>query len=354
MLEYQIPEKIRDLVPYEPISGSYRVRLDANESYLNLSETQLQKVFARLEKEVSYNRYPDPMAAKLCNAFAGYYGISPELVTAGNGSDELITLIYGTLFDPTMKVGTFAQDFSMYRVYAQCYGVPTVTLPKREDLTIDVDQTIEQVNALGLSGLVFSNPCNPTGQGLKREEVLRLVQGVKALVILDEAYMDFWDQSLLQEVEQFDNLLILKTCSKAIGLAGIRIGFAITNPKLSRLLKAVKSPYNVNSVSQIYGEELLKEHDYLRQAAQSIREQAVKLEAMLRKLAEQYPKLGQVYPSVTNFVYLKTSESQAIYQGLQKQGVAVRLMGGYLRICAGTEEEQQILKEALDVVLAAL
>lgn len=354
MLEYQIPEKIRDLVPYEPISGSYRVRLDANESYLNLSETQLQKVFARLEHEVSYNRYPDPMAAKLCHAFAGYYGISPELVTAGNGSDELITLIYGTLFDPTMKVGTFAQDFSMYRVYAQCYGVPTVTLPKREDLTIDVDQTIEQVNALGLSGLVFSNPCNPTGQGLKREEVLRLVRGVKALVILDEAYMDFWDQSLLQEVEQFDNLLILKTCSKAIGLAGIRIGLAITNPKLSRLLKAVKSPYNVNSVSQIYGEELLKDHDYLRQAAQSIREQAVKLEAMLRKLAEQYPKLGQVYPSVTNFVYLKTSESQAIYQGLQKQGVAVRLMGGYLRICAGTEEEQQILKEALDVVLAAL
>lgn len=354
MLEYQIPEKIRDLVPYEPISGSYRVRLDANESYLNLSETQLQKVFARLEHEVSYNRYPDPMAAKLCHAFAGYYGISPELVTAGNGSDELITLIYGTLFDPTMKVGTFAQDFSMYRVYAQCYGIPAVTLSKREDLTIDVDQTIEQVNALGLSGLVFSNPCNPTGQGLKREEVLRLVRGVKALVILDEAYMDFWDQSLLQEVEQFDNLLILKTCSKAIGLAGIRIGLAITNPKLSRLLKAVKSPYNVNSVSQIYGEELLKEHDYLRQAAQSIREQAVKLEAMLRKLAEQYPKLGQVYPSVTNFVYLKTSESQAIYQGLQKQGVAVRLMGGYLRICAGTEEEQQILKEALDLVLAAL
>lgn len=354
MLEYQIPEKIRDLVPYEPISGSYRVRLDANESYQNLSETQLQKVFARLENEVSYNRYPDPMAAKLCHAFAGYYGISPELVTAGNGSDELITLIYGTLFDPTMKVGTFAQDFSMYRVYAQCYGVPTVTLSKREDLTIDVDQTIEQVNALGLSGLVFSNPCNPTGQGLKREEVLRLVRGVKALVILDEAYMDFWDQSLLQEVEQFDNLLILKTCSKAIGLAGIRIGLAITNPKLSRLLKAVKSPYNVNSVSQIYGEELLKEHDYLRQAARSIREQAVKLEAMLRKLAEQYPKLGQVYPSVTNFVYLKTSESQAIYQGLQKQGVAVRLMGGYLRICAGTEEEQQILEEALDLVLAAL
>lgn len=353
-MEYQIPEKIRDLVPYDPITGSYRVRLDANESYLNLSEKQLQKVFARLEKEVSYNRYPDPMAAKLCNAFAGYYGISPELVTAGNGSDELITLIYGTLFDPTMKVGTFAQDFSMYRVYAQCYGVPTVTLPKREDLTIDVDQTIQEINRLGLSGLVFSNPCNPTGQGLKREEVLRLVQGVKALVILDEAYMDFWDQSLLQDVERFDNLLILKTCSKAIGLAGIRIGLAITNPKLSRLLKAVKSPYNVNSVSQIYGEELLKDHDYLRQAASSIREQTVKLEAMLCRLAEKYPKLGQVYPSVTNFVYLKTSQSQAIYQGLQKQGVAIRLMGGYLRICAGTEEEQQILETALDAVLAAL
>ena len=353
-MEYQIPEKIRDLVPYEPISGSYRVRLDANESYLNLSEEQLKQVFARLEKEVSYNRYPDPMAAKLCTAFAEYYGISPELVTAGNGSDELITLILGTMFDSSMKIGVFAQDFSMYRVYAQCYGVPTVTLSKRDDLTIDVDQTIQEVNRLGLSGLVFSNPCNPTSLGLKREEVLRLVQGVNALVILDEAYMDFWDQSVLDQVEKYENLLILKTCSKAIGLAGIRIGLAVTNRKLSRLLKAVKSPYNVNSVSQIYGEELLKDHDYLRQAARSIRGQTVKLEAMLRRVREQYPKLGEVYPSVTNFVYLKTSNSQDIYQGLQKRGIAVRLMGGYLRICAGTEEEQELLEEALVSVLAAL
>lgn len=353
-MEYQIPEKIRDLVPYEPISGSYRVRLDANESYLNLSEEQLKQVFARLEKEVSYNRYPDPMAAKLCTAFAEYYGISPELVTAGNGSDELITLILGTMFDSSMKIGVFAQDFSMYRVYAQCYGVSTVTLSKRDDLTIDVDQTIQEVNRLGLSGLVFSNPCNPTSLGLKREEVLRLVQGVNALVILDEAYMDFWDQSVLDQVEKYENLLILKTCSKAIGLAGIRIGLAVTNRKLSRLLKAVKSPYNVNSVSQIYGEELLKDHDYLRQAARSIRGQTVKLEAMLRRVREQYPKLGEVYPSVTNFVYLKTSNSQDIYQGLQKHGIAVRLMGGYLRICAGTEEEQELLEEALVSVLAAL
>ena len=353
-MEYQIPEKIRDLVPYDPISGSYRVRLDANESYLNLSKAQIEKVFSRLETEVSYNRYPDPLAKKLCTAYAGYYGISPELVTAGNGSDELITLIYGTLFDPTMKVGTFAQDFSMYRVYAQCYGIPTVTLPKREDLTIDVDQTIQQVNSLGLSGLVFSNPCNPTGLGLTREEVLRLVQGVKALVILDEAYMDFWEQSLLQDVERFDNLLILKTCSKAIGLAGIRIGLAITNPKLSRLLKAVKSPYNVNSVSQIYGEELLRDHDYLHQAARSIRKQTVKLEAMLHRLAEQYPVLGKIYPSVTNFVYLKPQDSKAIYQGLQQQGIAIRLMGDYLRICAGSQEEQQILEQALETVLALL
>ncbi len=353
-MEYQIPEKIRDLVPYDPISGSYRVRLDANESYLNLSQAQQKAIFHRLETEVSYNRYPDPMAAKLCAAFGDYYGISPDLVTAGNGSDELITLILGTMFDPSMKVGTFAQDFSMYRVYAQCYGVPTVTLQKNEDLTIDVDRTIAEVNRLGLSGLVFSNPCNPTSLGLRREEVLRLVQGVKALVILDEAYMDFWDQSVLDQVDQYDNLLILKTCSKAIGLAGIRIGFAVTNPRLSKLLKAVKSPYNVNTVSQIYGEELLKEKDYLRQAARSIRCQTEKLETMLRGLAAQYPALGQIYPSATNFVYLKPKDSKAIYQSLQQQGIAVRLMGDYLRICAGTEEEHQLLQQALIIALSSL
>ena len=195
-MAYQLCEKMRELVPYDPIEGEYRIRLDANESYF-LPDEALKKELAAAAAAVAFNRYPDPYASELCRAFAELYGVPVSAVTAGNGSDELISLICGSLLQKGERILTFAPDFSMYRFYGEIFEDRVDVLQKERDLSVDVDQVIRFVRENGVRAVIFSNPCNPTGQGMSKKAVRKLVSSVDALVVLDEAYMDFWDQSIL-------------------------------------------------------------------------------------------------------------------------------------------------------------
>ena len=349
-MSYSLNRKIADLTPYEPLSGSYQVRLDANESFYNLPESLLEQINEAVKK-VSFNRYPDPYAEELCQAFADFYRISPELLTAGNGSDELINIIVTAFSLKGEPCYSFSEDFSMYRFYGELAECKRVLLSKRDDLTIDVDEVIRQINHSSKGMLLFSNPCNPTSLGLKREEVRHLLRSVNCLVVLDEAYMDFWDQSLLNEAENYDNLILLKTCSKAFGLAGIRLGFAIANPTITNALRAVKSPYNVNSVTQAIGAVVLREQKLLKDRTETLIQRRKELEGEICVLAKQYPVLEKVYPSVTNFVFIKTSKAKVLAEKLRKRSIAVRYFDGYLRITAGSQEENNRLIQELSAVL---
>lgn len=352
-MKYQIPKAIEELIPYEPISGDYKIRLDANESYRNLQPEQLKLLQEKLS-EVNFNRYPDPYARKLCRAFGEYYGVDENLVTVFDGSDEALALMSATLYEKGQKLGVFTHDFSMYRQYAETYKTECVMIPKEEDLTIDVDKTLRFIAENGISALLFSNPCNPTSLGLERAEVIRLIEGTDALIILDEAYMDFWSESLLDRVEEYDNLIILKTCSKAVGLAAIRLGFVVANPKFTRVLRAVKSPYNVNTVSQLFGEVILSQKDYLTAVCDEIVENRKSLEREIRALANTCPVLEEPYPSCTNFVYFKTAQTEEIFRRLLAASIAVRKMGDYLRISTGSEEENKVLLRELAGILREL
>lgn len=352
-MKYQIPKTIEELTPYEPIIGKYRIRLDANEFYHNLTSEQIALLQEKL-CEVSFNRYPDPYAQKLCQAFGDYYGVDPSLVTVFDGSDEVLALMSATFYEKGQKLGVFSHDFSMYRQYAETYKTECVVIPKEDDLTIDVDKTLAFIKDHQISALLFSNPCNPTSLGLEREKVIRLIEGTDALIILDEAYMDFWNQSLLDKAGQYDNLIILKTCSKAIGLAGIRLGFAVANSKFTKVLKAVKSPYNVNSVSQIFGETILRQQTYLHTICNEVIENRKWLEAQIIRLAESYSILEKPYSSCTNFVYFKTQRTAEIFESLLDASIAVRKMGEYLRINTGSKEENQILVQELETILKRL
>ena len=320
---YELNEKIRDLVPYEPIDGDYPIRLDANESFLSLPE-ELRTRIAQTAAQAAFNRYPDPLSRDVTQVFAAYYGISPDLVTAGNGSDELISILCTSFLMKGDAMMVILPDFSMYQFYASLAEGRVVACGKRGDLTIDVDEVIAKAQAENVKMIVFSNPCNPTSLGLPREEVRRLIRSVDALVVLDEAYMDFWDQSLLGEVEDYDNLIILRTCSKAIGAAALRLGFAVAAPRLTRVLRAVKSPI-VDS----------------RRALQS----------SLARLQEEFPGVFTLYDSCTNFVFLKTGKAKELFDGLLARGIAVRLFNGYLRVTAGSEEENAAFLEAFTALL---
>lgn len=337
-MAYELNKKIRDLTPYEPINGSYKIRLDANESFITPSEEMRSKI-EKAVMEVSFNRYPDPNATELCLAFADYYSVKPELVTAGNGSDELISVIMTSFLQKGDKIATLVPDFSMYAFYAELAEGEILKLQKNPDFSIDIDKVISDVKANDIKLIIFSNPCNPTSMVIKKEEVRKLIESVDALVVLDEAYMDFSTESLMSEVEKYDNLIILRTCSKAVGMASIRLGFAIANETLTRVLKAVKSPYNVNSVTQAIGKAILSDKDYLKASVARINNSRDELYNEMKLIEKENPDKIKIIAAEANFVYLYTKDATEIFEYLMENSVVVRCFGEYLRITAGRNYE---------------
>jgi len=337
-MEYVLNKKIRDLKPYDPISGYYPIRLDANESFLDVSNSIVSEIL-KASAFTSYNRYPDSKAIDLCNSFAAYYKIKPESVTAGNGSDELISVICNAFLMKGDTMMTVSPDFSMYRFYASIVEAKSVEYQKNPDLTINIDAMIADAKKYDAKMILFSNPCNPTSLGLEKSDVRRLIASVDALVVVDEAYMDFWNESLLEEAEEYDNLIILRTCSKAFGMAGIRLGFAVANPTLTNALKAVKSPYNVNALTQKIGCTILNEHAFIHSSLAEIIASKDTLYSEMKRVESSHVEEMHVYPSVTNFVFIRLRDAKKMYELLLRAGIAVRYMGDSLRVTAGSKKE---------------
>lgn len=354
-MSYRLNDRIRNLVPYQPITEEYSIRLDANESFRILPNDLLERAMREgLNDKV--NRYPDPYATSVCKAFSELYGIRQEMITAGNGSDELISLLVGAFFEPGEELITLAMDFSMYRFYGSVFHAKVTEFPKQDDLTIDVDGLIRYAQESSARGLIFSNPCNPTSICLGREQVLKLVRSLPdCLVVVDEAYMDFADESVLENVPEYDNLIVLRTCSKAFGMAAVRLGFAVANPMLTNALRAVKSPYNVNSLTQSVAFQVLSDGEYLADCIQSIVRSRDRLYEGMLSLAARHKSLESVYPTATNFVCVKIGQAKQIYEALLEQSIAVRCFTeGYLRISAGTEAENEAVLSALDEIVGRL
>ncbi len=342
---YTLNDKISALRAYTPVKGEGCIRLDANESFLNLPREILEELAASLPG-LACSRYPDPGAEALCQAFARRYGVEAENVVAGNGSDELISVIFSAFLMKGEAFATVEPDFSMYAQGGALAEGRHLALGKG-DYQIHVDQVAAACQKHGVRLLIFSNPCNPTSILLKKEEVRRLVQSVEALVVLDEAYMDFASgQSLVGELDNFDNLIILRTCSKAVGMAAFRLGFALANRRLSSALRAAKSPYNVNAVSQLAGSLVLNRGDLLDKALETILASRKELVAGLEEISAAFPGNFRILPSAANFAAIVTENPGGLQQALLARGIAVRHTGGLLRVTAGSPEENQLfLKE---------
>lgn len=348
---YELNSKLKKIEAYDPIEGNYKIRLDANESYFNINEKLGDKIAGEIKK-LSLNRYPDSMASGAIKAFADYYGVPEKFVTAGNGSDELISIITSCFLESGNKILTLSPDFSMYAFYGSIYEMKVETMQKEPTLQINIPKVIDYCNNNDIKAVIFSNPCNPTSLGVSRQDIIKLVKSVFCLVIIDEAYMDFWDQSILDEVENYDNLIVLKTCSKSMGLAGIRLGFAVARDTITTALRSVKSPYNTDSISQTICRTVLSEKDTLRELCGKIVESRIALQEQIMALSKKYTKLEKVYESKANFVFIKTAYAKEIHQKLLDKSIAVRYMGNYLRITAGSEEENAAVIAALDNILS--
>lgn len=341
---YNLTEKLVSLTPYDPIQGDYKIRLDANESFIDTDKESLLNAV----KGASLNRYPDPYAKKLIKAYGELYGVNPDFITAGNGSDELISIITACFLRKGEKVLCLSPDFSMYAFYSSLYELDLRVLKKEADLTVNIDKVIETINTENIRAVIFSNPCNPTSLGLPKKDMIKLISSIGALVIADEAYMDFWgeENSLLKCADLYDNLIVLRTCSKALGMAGLRLGFAVSGKLITEKLRAAKSPYNVNVLTQSAAEYFISDAKEMNKRIEACKTARNELYANLFR--RNYPFFETLYPSVTNFVFIRTSKAKEIYEYLLSNSIAVRYMEDYLRITAGNQEETKALITALE------
>ena len=346
---FQLNDKVKNLTPYESISGIYEIRLDANESFLTFPEN-IENEMVEALKSSALNRYPDPMATKLVEGFSKYFGVNPECVTAGNGSDEIISVIMNAFLQKGDKILTLEPDFSMYRFYAEIAECESIKYQKDDNLDVNIDDVISLANAENVRIVIFSNPCNPTSRIVTKDDVRKLIKSTDALVVLDEAYMDFAeDESLLGEFENYDNLIILKTCSKALGSAALRLGFAVANKTLTNVIRAVKSPYNVNSVSQSLGEVLFSHPDYIDNCIKAVVNSRKELYSAILEIKSD--KIEKTYETHTNFVFMKVKNAKQVFEKMKENSIIIRNMGDYLRITAGTKYENEKMFETFKKVL---
>lgn len=352
MSAYEWMEKTKSLQPYDGIAGDYRIRLDANESFIDPGEAFRQEIVDAITA-IPLNRYPDPQAWELRKKFAAFYGVSPENVVAGNGSDELISVLLSGFLRQQDKVLIFSPDFSMYGLYGEIYEKQVVVAEKATDLAIAAELVIAAIKTHEPQAILLSNPCSPTGLLMGREDVEKIVRSTDALVIIDEAYMDFADQSVITLAGQYPNLMVMKTCSKALGLAAVRLGFAVGDREVIRGMHSVRSPYNVNALTQAIGCIIFSHPEYLQAAVKEIKMAKDQLYQGLLKVAaaDEGGMILRIFDSCTNFLFVKAKEADWLDQELRKASIVIRRMGTYLRITSGTLEENQELLYRLEEII---
>ena len=291
-------------------------------------------------------RYPDPTADALRDAIAAHWGVKRENVICGNGSDDLLTMIFRAFTSPERPVAVLDPSYSLYPVLAAMQEAPVIRIPlarKSFELEVDLAQA-----AKGANLAMLTRPNAPTGNAIPREKIEKFCRDFDGVVTIDEAYADFADDDCVAFATKFDNVLVMRTFSKSYSLAGVRLGYAIGAPALIEGLMKLKDSYNLDMLTQTVGRAAFEDQATLQEHVSMIR-------ATRSRLAGELEKLNfRVIPSQTNFLFVSPPDGDAarIFAELRKNAVIVRyfpgeITGNYLRITVGTDHETDRLLELL-------
>ena len=294
--------------------------------------------------ETEVNRYPDPDQAALKKIFAKRKGLKPDQLLFGNGSDEILDLIFRVFVEPGVdNVLINPPTFGMFEVLASIHNAECKKVPLTEEFQLNIDELRSSVD----QGTKVIFICSPNTMAVKDIENLLTLPIV---VVVDEAYMDFSNkQSMLKLLDKYPNLVVTQTFSKAYGLAGLRLGMCFASSEIIDLLRKVKMPYNVNSISQKLALDRLKDQGSIQKEIDAILKGRAWIEKELLNLA----MVRKVYPSDSNFLLVRVDDADMRYRQLIRRGIVVRnrsrepLCENCLRFTVGTETENQKLLEAL-------
>lgn len=335
-LEKLVRPSVLTLAPYasarDEFVGTAEVYLDANENPYG-----------------TLNRYPDPYQAELKDKLSQLKNIPTQNIFVSNGSDEVIDLAFRIFCRPGIdKALTFSPSYGMYQVSAAINAVELIQLPLDTNFQIDTKLLVDYYSDENLKLIFICSPNNPTGNLMSVESIVHILQNFEGIVLIDEAYIDFSNApSWIEKIEQYPNLIVSQTFSKAWGLAAARVGIAYANSSILNWFNKVKPPYNVSQINQAAALKALENKAIYQDRVTTILEQKKLLLTALKEL----PLVHKIYPSDANFILIEVVDATKIYHALVRQKIIIRnrhkLVPNSLRISIGTPEENQKLITAL-------
>ena len=325
---------ILNLEPYssarDEFSGSEGIFLDANEN-----------PFGNL------NRYPDPFQKQLKQKLSEIKAVATENIFLGNGSDEIIDLCFRIFCEPGKdKALTFVPTYGMYEVSAAINNIELIKVNLDENFQINQTEVLPLLDDTSIKLVFICSPNNPTANSIDAVEFI--IQNFNGIVVIDEAYIDFSDkESLSRKIEQYPNLIVLQTLSKAWGLAAARVGIAFTNSAIINFLNKVKPPYNISAPNQQAALKALNEFNKYESEKRLLIDERKKMLLAL----ENVSVVKKIYPSETNFILIEVTDADGIYNTLTSQNIIIRnrnkVVRNSLRLTVGSPSENAALLTAL-------
>lgn len=322
------------------------IRLDTNTNVLG-SNPAAEKYLA--ENRWDLNGYPNTYSNGLREALGELYGLDKDNFIAGNGSDEMLDVTFKTFTNWGDNSVVPVPSYTLYDYFVEMNGGKAHEVDLTEDFQLDVDEIVKQDAKVA----IMPSPNNPTGNCFRQKDIEEILSRFNGIVVVDEAYAEYADDAMIRRVDEFDNLVVLRTFSKAYAMAALRVGYAAANKKLADMMMRVKIPYSLNMVSEGAAIAAVKDQDFIRRSVEMVREQRPKLDAGLRKLG------FETFPSDSNFILARAPiDHKELVQGLKERGVLIRDFGAKrrtencVRTTVGTADLNAILLEKAEEVIS--
>lgn len=309
---------------YINIYDENQINLDSNEIYIDMDENILMKMKSSL-RSIDLHRYPTNDMEEIKDLYSKYIKLDSKNIIVGNGSDEMIELVISSTITKGKRALTLSPDFVMYDFYVSRFGGELKKYNTSDKMEFNLEEFIKIGKREDVDLIIFSNPNNPTGMAIEVKDICVILEEFKdKTVLVDEAYYEFYGESVISYINKYKNLIVTRTLSKAWGLAALRIGFLITNKNNIDSLLKNKTPYTISSYSQNLASIALKYPDrVIENAKQIIKEREILFEN-LRELQKKAALKIEFYPSKGNFIYGRTPYKEALIKGLVNNGIRIR------------------------------
>lgn len=331
------------------VNNDIGIRANANESYKNITNDELKDITEEVLK-LNYNRYPDSECNDLRERYAKVIGVKKENIIAGNGSDEMISLIISSQISKRKVVLTIDPDFSMYDFYTSVNDGVIKKYKTERDGSFSINKFIAFGKKVSPRLIIFSNPNNPTGHVISNDDILCILNSFKdTIVLVDEAYYEFYGHSMIPYIEKYKNLVVTRTLSKAWGLAALRVGFLIAHSDVIEELNKNKVPYNLNTFSQVVACNILSHPEKILKNIEEVVYERERLYKNLKNIEERSKSKITFYKSKANFIFGRSVIKDDMKKLFEDKGILIRYFhDDSFRITVGSALENDLVVNIIE------